>query len=140
MAATPRPVVARPATSRRRLDPELSTATSRIAAMGATFAARRAGMTAEATLTPRPATSAASTVPPVTTTLPAGRSMPIPLRPALRPTATPMPATSPAIDATRPTATDSTSTEPSTCRRLAPTARSIAISLVRWATRTEKEL
>ena len=57
------------------------------------------------------------------------------------PAATPMPATSPSAEATqaddeRPRA----STERITWRRLAPMARSIAISLVRWATMIEKVL
>ena len=39
-----------------------------------------------------------------------------------------------------PTMADSNSTARSTCRRLAPTARSIAISRMRWAMMIEKVL
>ena len=55
-------------------------------------------------------------------------------------TAMPIPATTPSNDATSPIRAASRSTEPSTWRRLAPTARRRAISLVRWATRIEKVL
>ena len=59
---------------------------------------------------------------------------------AFSPAATPTPRARPTTEATRPTTTASRSTEPSTWRRLAPMARSSAISCVRWATRIEKVL
>ena len=127
-------------TARRRLLPELSTATSRMAATGATRLARRAGRSAEATLTPSPATSEMTTVDDVSTMPPAGMSMPMASSITLRPDATPMPAARPTTEAMSPTTTASSSTEPSTWRRLAPMARSSAISRPRWATRIEKEL
>ena len=43
-------------------------------------------------------------------------------------------------DASTPTASASTNTEHSTWRRLAPMARSMAMSRVRWATTIEKVL
>ena len=56
------------------------------------------------------------------------------------PAATPRPAKRPATDAKRPTTAASASTDRSTCLRLAPIARSSAISRVRWATMIEKVL
>ena len=50
------------------------------------------------------------------------------------PTATAKPAKMPSTEAMRPTATASTSTEPSSWRRLAPSARSSPFSRVRCAT------
>jgi hypothetical protein len=114
MAAAPSPVTANPTTARFRLLPEVSRATSRIAAMGGTFAARRAGNTADATLTPRPATRETMTVLQLTTMLPVGKSIPMPEKSALRPVATPMPPRSPSPEAMSPTTTASMSTEPST--------------------------
>ena len=76
--AAPNPVTAIPAIARRLLRPERSTATSRNAAIGATLLARRAGNTAETTLTSVPATGEELiTVPLEITTDPDGRSMPI---------------------------------------------------------------
>ena len=53
---------------------------------------------------------------------------------SLRPIASPRPANSPSTEASRPITSASTITEPSTCRRDAPTVRSVANSRVRWAT------
>ena len=127
-------------TARLRLLPLLSTATSRIAAIGGTLAARRAGNTAEARLTPRPAITEMMTVLLVNTTPPAGMSMPMPESNIFNPEATPTPAANPSAEAIRPTTPASSSTDRVTCRRLAPMARISAISLVRWATRIVKEL
>ena len=123
----------------RRLRP--STATSRIAASGGTRDARRAGMTAATTVTPRrrrPPRSRPSSG--FTTRPPAGRSSPKPASTPLSRPATPMPATKPSTEARSPITNASTSTDPITCRRLAPTARSSAISRVRWATMIENVL
>ena len=129
-----------PAIARRLLRPERSTATSRNAAIGATLLARRAGNTAETTLTSVPATSEMITVPLEITTDPDGRSMPIADIIDASPAATPTPASRPVTEAIKPTASASTSTDDITCLRPAPIARNIAISLVRWATRIENEL
>ena len=62
------------------------------------------------------------------------------LNTALIPAASRKPAPMPTIDAPMPRASASSSTEPSTCRRAAPTMRSIANSRVRWATVIESVL
>ena len=80
------------------------------------------------------------TVDDVTTTPPAGMSIPMVSSSTFRPDATPMPAARPTTEAMSPTTTASSSTEPSTWRRLAPMARRSAMSRPRWATRIEKEL
>ena len=59
---------------------------------------------------------------------------------AFRPMATATPAASPITDAMMPTTTASSSTEPSTCRLLAPSARSRPFSRVRCATVIENVL
>ena len=46
----------------------------------------------------------------------------------------------PTAEATTPTATDSNTTERTTWARLAPMARSMAMSRARWATTMEKVL
>ncbi len=56
------------------------------------------------------------------------------------PTASPSPANSPMIDASRPITSASRITEPSTCRRDAPTVRSVANSRVRCTTVIESVL
>jgi hypothetical protein len=67
----------------------------------------------------------------VNTMPPAGMPAPSPLSSALRAAATPIPAAGPISEAMTPTATASATTEPSTWRLLAPTARSRPFSLVR---------
>ncbi len=114
IATAPSRPTAEPMSMRRRLLPDESRATSRIAAIGGTFAALRAGKTAEATLTPRPAAIEMTTVLLVSTMPPDGMSSPIVPRSALSADATPMPATMPASEAISPTATASTKTEPRT--------------------------
>ena len=71
---------------------------------------------------------------------PSGMSKPNAAISTRRPAATPTPATRPAADASTPTTNASISTERLTCRPEAPIARSIAISLVRWATVIENVL
>ena len=74
-------------------------------------------------------------------TMPAsGRSMSIELNTASRPLAMPKPAARPISEASRPMTSASTSTEPSTCRRAAPTIRSSPNSRERWATVIESVL
>ena len=69
-----------------------------------------------------------------------GSSAPDASSSAVTPLAKPTPAPSPRAAATTPTSVASSSTERSTCERLAPTARSRASSRVRCATRIEKVL
>ena len=59
---------------------------------------------------------------------------------AVSPRARPMPAAIPISEASTPIASDSTITERSTCRRLAPSVRSVASSRVRWAMVIERVL
>ena len=74
------------------------------------------------------------------TTPPAGMSMPSADSPLFSTADTPMPATKPMIDATIPMTSASTIMLPSTWRRLAPMARSRAVSRWRWATMIENVL
>ena len=87
-----------------------------------------------------PTTKAVTIVPVVMTTSPLGISRPTAPSSARRPKDISTPTPRPTAEATTPTTTDSNSTERSTWRRLAPMARSIAISRVRWATTIEKVL
>ena len=75
-----------------------------------------------------------------TTVAPPGSSTPNDVISAARPRARPMPSTVPIAEATTPTTTDSATIMRSTCLRLEPMARSIAVSLVRCATVIEKAL
>ena len=59
---------------------------------------------------------------------------------AFSPLATASPRTIPSADATTPSANASAATMPRTCERVAPRARSIANSRMRWATVIEKVL
>jgi hypothetical protein len=113
---------------------------SRIAATGAIFAARRAGISAAAAVTSTPTANEAMIVRGSTSVGPGGNSAPIALNSALSPSATPMPASSPTADAISPTTTDSPSTDRVIWRRLAPSARISASSLVRCAIRIENVL
>ena len=74
------------------------------------------------------------------TTSPLGISRPTAASSPRRPKDISTPAPRPMADATAPTMADSSSTERSTWRRLAPTARSMAISRMRWAMMIEKVL
>ena len=56
------------------------------------------------------------------------------------PLAVKMPATTPIAEANSPVTIDSSITDRSTCLRLAPIARSSAVSFVRWATVIENVL
>jgi hypothetical protein len=105
-----------------------------IAATGGIRAAYRAGTQVARTVTPTPMTRAAMTVAAPTTSGPSGSVRSVAYRMPRTPAPTPTPIARPATEATRPTVAASASTEKVTCRRLAPTARSSANSLVRWAT------
>ena len=113
--------------------PEVSMATSRNAAIGGTRVARMAGTTAAAPVTATPTIMAVSAALGVTANPALGRSMPPLRRPQKATKASPTPTRKPSKADTRPTTPASTSTEPSTCRRVAPRARSRASSRVRWA-------
>ena len=128
--------VSTPPCSRRRprRSAETPAPASRMAANGGTRAARSDGNTAEAMVTTVPTSSATTAVRAVNTVPPAGMSMPKPSIIALRPPATATPAISPTTDAVIPMITASSSWDQTTCLRIAPTARSRAISRLRWVT------
>src|SRR5699024_29815 len=133
----------RPRTTRTRPVPfsnPAATALVRSAANGATRVARRAGTSADSTVTTVPTTSPVTTADGVTTTEtvesppmrePPKRAPSIPI---------PTPESTPRAEETRPTTSDSARTEPNTWERLAPTHRSRAISRWRWAMRMAKVL
>ncbi len=129
-----------PAIDRDNEAPDRSTATSRSAAIGAIREARRAGSTAEATVTTTPTVKAAIIEGAAMTAAPSGRSTASAERTARSPLATPMPARMPRPDATTPVTRASIRIERRTWPPLAPIARNIAISLDRWATVMEKVL
>jgi hypothetical protein len=110
------------------------------AATGAIRTARRAGRIAEITVTPTPTAIAMTTVRASNTSGADGSTMPNAFNSALRPTAAPTPAPSPISEATSPVSAASASTDPNTCRRLAPTMRSSASSRVRCPTVIENVL
>ncbi len=118
----------------------MSWATSRRAVMGLTRLALRAGATAEITVTVTPTMAEVTMVAVEMTTGPDGISRPTAPSSSRSPKDISTPRPRPTAEATRPTPMDSTRTERSTCRRLAPMARSIAISRERWATMIEKVL
>ena len=129
-----------PVTTRRREDESDSADWSEMAAMGEMRTARRAGLTADTTVTPMPMTSAATTVRGAKTRELVGRVTPKPLSRACSPTAARTPRPRPINEATRPTAAASPRTDRNTWRRLAPSTRSRASSRVRWPTMIEKVL
>ncbi len=126
-----------PQANRRRNETSSCPSWSLIAATGEIRTARRAGLMAATTVTPTPTTSATTTVRVSKTGAPVGRVMPNPRRSASSPMAASTPSPMPMADDTRPTIAASPSTERKTCRRLAPTMRSSASSLVRWPTMME---
>ena len=104
------------------------------AATGGTRVARRAGASAERSVTPTP-TSTAMRMVRGSSAMPAvGMSAPTALKSRLMPLATPRPAAMPMAEASTPSVSASATTDVSTWRRLAPRARSIANSRRRWAT------
>ena len=126
--------------SRRRSEPLALSADSRSAWTGATRAARRAGKIDETTVTTVPTTNATTTVRGSSWSEVLGRSTPNADSSPFRPRAIPIPARRPRADATKPVTNASTTTDVMTCRRLAPIARSSAISRVRCATMIENVL
>ncbi len=139
-SARPTTVSSSPA-SRRALERlDTSTATWRMAAIGATLAARRAGNRAATRVTTTPTTSELITVVVEITGAVEGSPSPARASRSRSPMARPTPATTPNTEATTPTASASPKIEPSTWPRPAPMARSSAISRVRWATMIEKVL
>ena len=108
--------------------------------MGAIREARRAGTTEDAIVTRVPTIRETQIVRGSSLSPVLGRSIPNALRSAFNPTAIAMPTRIPTADANRPTTNASTITESSTCRLLAPIARSSAISLERCATMIENVL
>ncbi len=87
-----------------------------------------------------PTSIATAIEPGAMTVAPPGSSTPNDVNSAARPLARPMPSTAPIAEATTPMTTDSATIMRSTCLRLEPMARSIAVSLVRCATVIEKAL
>ena len=113
---------------------------SRSAATGGTRVARHAGIRPAISVTSVP-TSIETTIVRLANTVPAsGSARSIERKIASRPFATPKPTASPASEASSPIASASSSTEPRTCRRMAPTIRSSPNSRERWATVIESVL
>ena len=110
-----------------------STAPSRTAEMGGTRVARSAGRSAAISVITTPTSSETMIVRVANTVAACGRSIPNDTNREFRPFARPRPRNSPATAATAPITSASTITERSTCRRVAPSVRSVASSRVRWA-------
>ena len=138
--AMPRPVSTMPPISRLFEAEVESTADSRSAASGAMREARRAGRKLASSVEPTPTTMAMTTVLVAITTPSKPRSKPALSMIALSPTASPYPTARPASDAMVPITIASPTTEVSTWRREAPSARSSADSRLRWAMRIENVL
>lgn len=139
--ATPAPASSAPIVFRTTSDLVVACAwTLLIAATGGIFAARRPGSQAAVIVISTPTSRAVATVPGETTSGPSGTVSPRePIR-ARIPAPMPTPAARPVTAATVPTTNASISTDRVTWRREAPTARSSASSLVRWATSIVKVL
>ena len=118
--------------------PERSMATSRMAASGGTRVARTAGMTAAIERDDDADRASARTVVATVMVTPDAKSSPIARDEALG--EQDADARGRGSAPTRPTTTPSTITADSTCRRLAPTARSRASSRVRCCTMIENVL
>ena len=139
-AMTPRRPSPPPIPSRTPLRIGRSIATSRRAATGGTRAALRAGTIEDNSVTMVPTSIPMMTALAGTTAPEPGRSMPSRLITHRSPIASAMPPKTPIADAITPMTSDSPMIEPSTCRVLAPIARSNAISRVRCATTIENVL
>ena len=109
---------------------------SRMAVTGSTRVARSAGTKPETIVATSPMARPMITVIGETTMPVVPRSIPAARIRAASAGATTSPASTPRIEASRPIANVSISTEFRTCRREAPSTRSSANSLVRWATVT----
>ena len=116
------------------------TTVSRIAAIGGTRAARRAGDNADTNVTPVPATNATMTVRARMTGASVGSSNPNAASRPCSPIATRTPSASPSTDERSPTTKASAATDLVTCLPDAPSARSNASSRDRWATMIENVL
>ena len=117
-----------------------SSAPSRRAATGGTRVARRAGAREASSVTIVPTAIGTITVRGWMVTPASGRPNPTASNSAPSSFAKPTPAAMPMPDAMSPTASASPSTLRRICRRMAPMVRSIANSLMRWATVIEKVL
>jgi hypothetical protein len=142
-ATTPAAISTSPAARRLRPAPapapadDDATATARIAATGGTRVARNAGGTEAASVTPTPAASAMTMPPQGTASAVSGSDTPKPLSSAASTLARPSPSATPKTEATAPTSSDSSSTDPNTCPREAPSARMSASARVRCPTMIE---
>ena len=134
------PVIAANSGARRPMRPAGMSAPSRIAVTGETRVALSAGPRPANRVTMMPTASETMIVRAPKTVSVDGRSMPADANTPLRSLARPMPAASPISDATVPIASASTTTERSTWRRVAPSARSNASSRERCATVIESVL
>ena len=131
-----------PTTSPRRFETRVggSVAPSRMAETGGIRVARMAGIRLEIIVTPMPSTSETITVRAANTRPVCGSERPSAVNTALRPTARPSPAKRPTTEASSPVKKLSMRTERSTCRREAPSDRSVANSRIRCATVIEMVL
>ena len=117
-----------------------SVAPSRTAAIGGTRVARIAGRRLASRVTRMPASSATTIVRGSNTRPVFGSVNPTTSKSQKRPFARSSPRKSPITEATVPTTSASTKIDVSTCRRDAPSVRSVASSRVRWAIVIDSEL
>ena len=110
-----------------------STEPSRTAAIGGTRVARRAGRMLAISVTIVPTSSETITVRVANTVCPCGRSIPKVTNNLLSPFARARPRKSPITEPTTPMTNASMTTDHSTCRREAPSVRSVANSRIRCA-------
>ena len=120
--------------------PRGSVAPSRTAAIGGTRVARIAGKRPAISVTSVPTTNETTIVRVAKTVSVCGRSKFSDLNRAFSPTASPRPLKSPTSEAPRPITSASRITDRRTCRRDAPSVRSVANSRIRWATVIESVL
>ena len=113
---------------------------SRTAAIGATRVARTAGVSPAITVSTIPSSSETTTVLSSIGCPASGRARSSALKRAESPFASATPARSPTADATAPVRNASSTTDRRTCRRDAPSVRSVASSRVRCATVIESVL
>ena len=113
---------------------------SRTAAIGAMRVARTAGHTDATSVTSVPVSIATTAVRGWKTIAACGISRSIARKSAVSPFASRTPSPRPTAEATTPSTVPSSTTERSTCRREAPSVRSVASSFVRCATVIESVL
>ncbi len=111
-----------------------------MATMGEMRVARTAGTSEAIMVTPMPTISAIAIVRGANTKPVRGMPKPTASKSELRSLENPIPARIPRPEAITPIASASVTTIPSTWRRVAPSARTIANSRIRWATVIEKVL